>query len=861
MNCGHCIRFKVYETGSQVSLGHCRVKGKNVVESDIACENFVNDKILDVYERLFVCRRDTYATQQEDGTYRRVDGWLTKTILKDDLAGEVTVGAYQTRQKDNRLKWIVFDIDPQHTENPEADLRDIYRACLEKDRVPMKAILLEASRHPDPSYHVWVFFEPEFSTPAARWLAKTILEKAGVVCEVFPKQSEVKEGEFGNLVKLPLGFHREEKKWSCFLDPETLEPLKPEAITKIEGLTFSEKETKRMLELAEAPRRDVQTKLKSERGYRGKDPVCILKSLDGFEEGQPSPFGRNEAGIRLASYWLNFRKLKDKTVQKRLKEWNEKNQPPLGERELESIFDSALAKEYVFGCDDDLLKLFCVGRSECALGQSGMSDLELVEAELEKQRAVKLHPLIDYHDLTGLHMGTLLGNTQKSLIILGEKAFTTEFETPMLREEFPIPLSVREVSGCFLQPNRAVEILLLSSELMKSKDFTFKAQSKVAKKVLQRVCYYWWYPDERYQTAVSSFIIGSYMFPIFDAFPVLHIQGVRESGKSTLLWVLWLLSWNPTQPEASLREAGLFRTIQGSRPTYLVDITRFQKRGEGTADVIDVFELGFERGGTIRRCDKDTLEPSNFEVFSPKCIATREDIQFGAKAIGIISEKTEDPVYTKRRTFLKEDPEAKEIIGDLIRSALKTWPKVLEVYKTLEQTDKLKGRRFRLWAPLLAVCKVYMTDHYESLLELAHEDAERQEAGDRVSEVEDAVLAIVAAQEKPTWLLKELTEQVGEQLSWVESWHPVKSSLKNLAITKKKYQTSRGVTYSLDLKKAKELAERKGITLEPSSEGESEETRYGNCEVCGKPGALGYLRDNRWIFLHDECRENYEGDL
>lgn len=391
--------------------------------TDPSCENYIDNEILDVYERLFINRRDSYSKQHEDGTHRRVDGWLTKPVLKRHLCGEETVGTYQIKPKTNMVKWIVFDIDPANTEHPEADMLDIYRECLKKRRFYPKNILLEASRYDDPSYHIWAFFEPPFPTPAARWLAKTILEKAGVVCEVFPKQSYVKEGEFGNLVKLPLGYHQEKKKWSCFLDPETLEPLKPRKLKEIEGLTFSEKETKQILEKAEKPRRDVQIKLKSEKPYKGKDPVCIQKLLEGFEEGKPEPYGRNEAGLRLAGYWLNFRKLKETTAWKRMKEWNRNNIPLLAERELESVFKSAQDKEYTFGCDDDLLQLFCPGKSECPLGQSTMTGLELIEAELEKQKAVHLHPLIDYNVEIGLSIGTLLGKSSQALFFCGGKSF------------------------------------------------------------------------------------------------------------------------------------------------------------------------------------------------------------------------------------------------------------------------------------------------------------------------------------------------------------------------------------------------------------------------------------------------------
>jgi hypothetical protein len=59
--------------------------------------------------------------------------------------------------------------------------------------------------------------------------------------EVFPKQDEVTpERPYGNFVKLPLGKHQVEKKWSCLLDFETFEPLPSEDLENKHGLSFSE---------------------------------------------------------------------------------------------------------------------------------------------------------------------------------------------------------------------------------------------------------------------------------------------------------------------------------------------------------------------------------------------------------------------------------------------------------------------------------------------------------------------------------------------------------------------------------------------------------------------------------------------
>jgi energy-coupling factor transporter ATP-binding protein EcfA2 len=79
--------------------------------------------------------------------------------------------------------------------------------------------------------------------------------------------------------------------------------------------------------------------------YTGEDPPCIQFLLKGVEEGL-----RNEAGMRLASYWLKFRKYPPKQVFIKLEKWNTLNSARLPKDEITSILESAVKLEYSYGC-------------------------------------------------------------------------------------------------------------------------------------------------------------------------------------------------------------------------------------------------------------------------------------------------------------------------------------------------------------------------------------------------------------------------------------------------------------------------------------------------------------------------------
>jgi len=113
--------------------------------------------------------------------------------------------------------------------------------------------------------------------------------------------------------------------------------------------------------------------------YKGQNPPCINKLAKGTSEGL-----RNEYGIRLASYYLNFRGYQPQTVQKMMKEWNRLNNPALDALELDSTIRSAAQGNYVYGCHDSILEKAC-NREECPIAPK-----TVVLTEEQKKNAEKI---------------------------------------------------------------------------------------------------------------------------------------------------------------------------------------------------------------------------------------------------------------------------------------------------------------------------------------------------------------------------------------------------------------------------------------------------------------------------------------
>jgi len=188
--------------------------------------------------RLFKGREDVYARQwiDSDGRvgYSPVYEPLTERAMENHIRGEITVGVYPLRA-DNTVHFMAVDVDinknalARCSSNPHLEEHLIER--VKADGKKIKAmfdflglpVYVESSGHK--GCHLWLFFDEPMSAPIVRKFANSVLKRVGppspeIHWEVFPKQDSVREGQLGNLIKLPLGIHKKTGNRGLFIDPE-----------------------------------------------------------------------------------------------------------------------------------------------------------------------------------------------------------------------------------------------------------------------------------------------------------------------------------------------------------------------------------------------------------------------------------------------------------------------------------------------------------------------------------------------------------------------------------------------------------------------------------------------------------------
>ena len=132
---------------------------------------------------------------------------LTTATIRQHLEGEITIGLYAINPATQRSKWVAIDADYA---NAIEDLLKL-QYSLQQDKVEAA---LEMSKR---GGHLWIFMERPALARDCRIYIYNLAFKLGIQIkgfglaegiEIFPKHDELREGQFGNAIRGPLGIHR-----------------------------------------------------------------------------------------------------------------------------------------------------------------------------------------------------------------------------------------------------------------------------------------------------------------------------------------------------------------------------------------------------------------------------------------------------------------------------------------------------------------------------------------------------------------------------------------------------------------------------------------------------------------------------
>lgn len=204
-------------------------------------------------------------------------------------------------------------------------------------------------------------------------------------------------------------------------------------------------------------------------------------------------------------------------------------------------------------------------------------------------------------------------------------------------------------------------------------------------------------------TLIACWTLGTYFYPLFPAYPRLHLLGERESGKSKLLLLISLFAFNGLL-RLNPTPASLFRLINPIRPTLCLDEIE-SLATEERKDILSIMNSGYKANGAVDRVSGQNYDQiKTFHVYSPIANAGIAGLNATTESRCITILMTQGTTKDKvNREVITSDPAFAEVRNRCYRHALTHFRDVKHSFETVELPDWLTGRHRELYKPLIAM--------------------------------------------------------------------------------------------------------------------------------------------------------------
>ncbi len=330
--------------------------------------------------------------------------------------------------------------------------------------------------------------------------------------------------------------------------------------------------------------------------------------------------------------------------------------------------------------------------------------------------------------------------------------------------------------------------------------------------------------NPRYSALISLWIMATYIFCVFEAFPYLLISGTRGSGKSKLLEILNYLCFN-AEMTANTSPSALFRLVGGNLSTVLLDEGESLTGNERDKEIIFLLNAGYKKGSYVNRVNKESHQLERFLVYSPKCVAAISPLDSTLKSrfitITMIKASSKDKSNLRVNNF---SADWKRLRGGLYKFALNCGFDVSEVFNNSKNVHLLAGRNNELWSPLLSLAEYIDSFHPDAnlLIPLAklarEEDADTDSLDDWHTALLESLKVTVFVNRQ--YLIREIRNNMSDFIEDRIEFERISGRWVGNALNrfgfKKAPRQAGGSAYFLDPHKVKDLRIRYGLQSEDS---------------------------------------------
>lgn len=252
--------------------------------------------------------------------------------------------------------------------------------------------------------------------------------------------------------------------------------------------------------------------------------------------------------------------------------------------------------------------------------------------------------------------------------------------------------------------------------------------------IKEKFDYYIDFADSKYGPTVSSiYILGSYLFFLFEYFPYLKLGGEKGSGKTKTGTIFAALGFNG-HLSANSTKAVIYRFAQDTRGLMVIDEgENLMHKSEEQIAYYQVLNSGWERNGFAILSDKETLRPTKWSTYCLKIICSIGGLEevLGDRAFEIILLRTLNKLKADREASLASG-EWQPIRDSLYLFTFQHWREIQPLVDSTSNDFDFVGRVWNLAKPLLVIAK--LVDKYRPKGEASIEEEIRAFIGDQARE-------------------------------------------------------------------------------------------------------------------------------
>jgi hypothetical protein len=326
-----------------------------------------------------------------------------------------------------------------------------------------------------------------------------------------------------------------------------------------------------------------------------KEPI----SLDGeVAEGE-----RNDTATRIIGKILRETPEEEwkERAWKEFCEWNsEKCLPPLGQKELRGIFESIAKREKGQRREEEKESGSLKERKKKGGKEEKLPEREIYSKRLSDGRIVET-----------------LYNREKE-----ETEFVIWKDGEMERA------SSVEFNGVVYVPVNPNNSLLKRDFVKLAENVApYPSETELFEQIKQFLHHYL-EVTESFENILAYYVMFSYVADEFQELPYIRAIGDLGTGKSRFLKTIGSLCYKAVFLNGAASSAAIFRMIDAVGGTLVFDEADFQF-SDTTAEIIKILNSGFQKGMPVLRAEGNnktkSFDPTAFDVFGPKIIATRKN--------------------------------------------------------------------------------------------------------------------------------------------------------------------------------------------------------------------------------------------